>query len=99
MLRPPAPRPSMKVTVEKAAQSDVHITGEWVGTLDGYVNAQIQPQANGYLVRQDYREGSQVQEGQVLVRDRSLAHLKLRLSRHKVNLARHRRNWLSRKLT
>ena len=56
----------MKVTVEKAALSDVHITGEWVGTLDGYVNAQIQPQANGYLVRQDYREGSQVQEGQVL---------------------------------
>jgi membrane fusion protein, multidrug efflux system len=61
-----APRPPMKVTVEKAAQSDVHITGEWVGTLDGYVNAQIQPQANGYLIRQDYREGSQVQEGQVL---------------------------------
>jgi len=60
------PRPPMKVTVEKAAQSDVHITGEWVGTLDGYVNAQIQPQANGYLIRQDYREGSQVQEGQVL---------------------------------
>jgi membrane fusion protein (multidrug efflux system) len=56
----------MKVTVEKVVQSDVHITGEWVGTLDGYVNAQIQPQANGYLIRQDYREGSQVQEGQVL---------------------------------
>ena len=59
-------RPAMKVTVVKAAQSDVPITGEWVGTLDGYVNAQIQPQANGYLIRQDYREGSQVQEGQVL---------------------------------
>jgi len=59
-------RPQMKVTVLKAAQSDVPITGEWVGTLDGYVNAQIQPQANGYLIRQDYREGSQVQEGQVL---------------------------------
>jgi membrane fusion protein (multidrug efflux system) len=59
-------RPSMKVTVVSATQSDVPITGEWVGTLDGYVNAQIQPQANGYLIRQDYREGSQVQEGQVL---------------------------------
>jgi membrane fusion protein (multidrug efflux system) len=56
----------MKVTVVKAVQTDVPITGEWVGTLDGYVNAQIQPQANGYLIRQDYREGSQVQEGQVL---------------------------------
>ena len=59
-------RPSMKVAVVKAAQSDVPITSEWVGTLDGYVNAQIQPQANGYLIRQDYREGSEVQEGQVL---------------------------------
>ncbi|MGB7267471.1 MAG: efflux RND transporter periplasmic adaptor subunit [Terracidiphilus sp.] len=59
-------RPPMKVTIVSAAQSDVPITGEWVGTLDGYVNAQIQPQANGYLIRQDYREGSQVHEGQVL---------------------------------
>jgi RND family efflux transporter MFP subunit len=59
-------QPAMKVTVVSAVQSDVPITGEWVGTLDGYVNAQIQPQANGYLIRQDYREGSQVQEGQVL---------------------------------
>jgi RND family efflux transporter MFP subunit len=61
-----ASRPAMKVTVVKANPSDVPLTGEWVGTLDGYVNAQIQPQANGYLIRQDYREGSQVQEGQVL---------------------------------
>jgi membrane fusion protein, multidrug efflux system len=59
-------RSPMKVTVVNAAQSNVPITSEWVGTLDGYVNAQIQPQANGYLIRQDYREGSQVQEGQVL---------------------------------
>ncbi len=58
--------PLMKVTVVRAALSDVPITGEWVGTLDGYVNAQIQPQANGYLIRQDYLEGSQVQEGQIL---------------------------------
>jgi membrane fusion protein (multidrug efflux system) len=58
--------PAMKVTVVKAVPSDVPETGEWVGTLDGYVNAQIQPQASGYLIRQDYREGSQVQEGQVL---------------------------------
>jgi membrane fusion protein (multidrug efflux system) len=50
----------------KPRKSDVPITGEWVGTLDGYVNAQIQPQANGYLIRQDYREGSLVHEGQVL---------------------------------
>ncbi len=60
---PPA---AMPVSVVKAQQSDVPVTGEWVGTLDGYVNAQIQPQANGYLVRQDYREGSQVEKGQIL---------------------------------
>jgi RND family efflux transporter MFP subunit len=57
---------AMKVAVVKAQQTDVPVTGEWVGTLDGYVNAQIQPQANGYLIRQNYREGSQVQQGQVL---------------------------------
>lgn len=61
-----APRPQMKVSVVKAEQSDVPLIGEWVGTLDGYVNAQIQPQANGYLIRQDYREGSQVEKDQVL---------------------------------
>jgi RND family efflux transporter MFP subunit len=58
--------PAMHVSVVKAEQSNVTLTGEWVGTLDGYVNAQIQPQANGYLIRQDYREGSQVEKGQVL---------------------------------
>lgn len=59
------PQP-MKVSVVKAEQGDVPVTGEWVGTLDGFVNAQIQPQANGYLIRQNYREGSQVEKNQVL---------------------------------
>lgn len=63
---PSAPQQAMKVMVVKAVQTDVPLTGEWVGTLDGYVNAQIQPQANGYLVRQNYREGSQVEKGQIL---------------------------------
>ena len=58
--------PPMPVAIVKAERSDVPVTGEWVGTLDGYVNAQIQPQANGYLIRQDYREGAQVEKGQVL---------------------------------
>jgi membrane fusion protein, multidrug efflux system len=60
------PPPAMKVSVVKAEQNDVPVTGEWVGTLDGYVNAQIQPQASGYLIRQNYREGSEVAKGQVL---------------------------------
>lgn len=60
------PPPAMPVSVVKAEQSDVPVTGEWVGTLDGYVNAQIQPQASGYLIHQNYREGSRVQKGQIL---------------------------------
>jgi membrane fusion protein (multidrug efflux system) len=60
------PPPAMKVSVVKAEQRDVPVTNEWVGTLDGYVNAQIQPQANGYLVSQNYREGSEVKKDQVL---------------------------------
>lgn len=62
---PPAMGP-MPVSVVAVQQADVPITGEWVGTLDGYVNAQIQPQVSGYLVRQLYREGSPVTKGQVL---------------------------------
>lgn len=55
-----------EVEVASVAQRDVRISSEWVATLDGYVNAQIQPQVTGYLVKQDYREGSLVQEGDVL---------------------------------
>ncbi|MGE5647402.1 MAG: efflux RND transporter periplasmic adaptor subunit [Acidobacteriota bacterium] len=54
------------MSVAPARQADVALTGEWVGTLDGYVNAQIQPQVSGYLVRQNYREGSRVSKGEVL---------------------------------
>jgi membrane fusion protein (multidrug efflux system) len=39
------PPPAMPVSVVEVKESDVPLTGEWVGTLDGYVNAQIQPQA------------------------------------------------------
>jgi membrane fusion protein, multidrug efflux system len=63
---PAGPPPPMPVTVVEVKPTSVPITGEWVGTLDGYVNAQIQPQANGYLIKQDYREGAQVEKGQVL---------------------------------
>jgi membrane fusion protein (multidrug efflux system) len=56
----------MPVSVVQVNATDVPLTGEWVGTLDGFVNAQIQPQANGYLIKQDYREGAEVSQGQVL---------------------------------
>jgi membrane fusion protein (multidrug efflux system) len=63
---PAGPPTAMPVTVVEVKPTEVPITGEWVGTLDGYVNAQIQPQANGYLIKQDYHEGAQVTKGQVL---------------------------------
>ena len=45
---------------------DVSLTSEWIATMDGYINAQIQPHVSGYLIRQDYREGSFVRKGEVL---------------------------------
>src|ERR1700728_2634094 len=57
---------ALPVSVVQVEPSDVPVSNEWVGTLDGYVNAQIQPQANGYLIKQNYREGAQVAKGQIL---------------------------------
>jgi RND family efflux transporter MFP subunit len=61
----PPPQPP-QVEVARAVEKDVSIYGEWVATLDGYVNAQIQPQVTGYLIRQAYREGSLVHKDDVL---------------------------------
>jgi RND family efflux transporter MFP subunit len=58
--------PPPEVDVVAVQQKDVPISMEWVATIDGFVNAQIQPQVSGYVVRQTYREGSFVKEGQVL---------------------------------
>jgi len=49
-------------------QRDVPVYHEWVATLDGFVNAQIQPQVSGYLIKQDYQEGALVRKNQVLFR-------------------------------
>lgn len=57
---------AVPVQVTTALARDVPIYGDWVATLDGSVNAQIQPQVSGYLVRQLYREGTVVHRGQVL---------------------------------
>ena len=61
-----APPPPAEVEVAVVSQKDVPIYSEWVATLDGYVNAQISPQVSGYIVAQDYKEGSYVQKGQTL---------------------------------
>ena len=62
---PPAPPPP-GVDVVAVAQKDVPIYREWVGTMDGDINATIRPQVTGYLVKQNYREGDFVKKGQVL---------------------------------
>jgi NADH dehydrogenase len=56
----------LPVPVATAEQRNVPVTGEWVATTDGNVNAQIQPQVSGYIVRQDYKEGAVVFKDQVL---------------------------------
>jgi RND family efflux transporter MFP subunit len=65
-VRAAAPPPPLAVEVAAVIQKDVPVQGEWVGTLEGYVNAQIQPQVSGYLIRQDYHEGAFVKKGQLL---------------------------------
>ena len=55
-----------EVQVVQVKQKDVPISKEWVGTLDGMVNAQIKAQVTGYLLRRNYTEGSYVRKGQAL---------------------------------
>jgi len=58
--------PPMDVEVATVSQQDVPVYGNWVATLDGYVNANIQPQVSGYLIRQNYLEGSYVHKDDTL---------------------------------
>src|SRR6266704_3533665 len=59
------PQP-LEVQVVDVQQKDVPIYGEWIGTLDGLVNADIKAQVSGYLMKQGYTEGSFVRKGQLL---------------------------------
>jgi RND family efflux transporter MFP subunit len=60
-----APSPPV-VEVISVTPTNVPITDEWIGTLDGYVNAQIRAQVTGYLLSQNYAEGSEVKNGDLL---------------------------------
>jgi RND family efflux transporter MFP subunit len=55
-----------EVEVATVEMRDVPLYSEWVATLDGYVNAQIRPQVSGYIIKQNYVEGSLVRKGQAL---------------------------------
>src|ERR1700678_1925984 len=60
-----APAPP-EVKVVEVEQKDVPIYQEWIGTLDGLVNADIKAEVSGYLLEQAYAEGSFVKKGQLL---------------------------------
>jgi RND family efflux transporter MFP subunit len=64
----PAGTPSAPTEVEvvQVHQQDVPIYGEWIGTLDGFSNADVRAQVTGYLLRQGYQEGNFVRKGQLL---------------------------------
>jgi membrane fusion protein (multidrug efflux system) len=55
-----------EVEVVNVVVKDVPIVREWVGATDGLVNAKINAQIQGYLIKQNYKEGSVVKKGQVL---------------------------------
>lgn len=54
------------VEVAPVVRQDVDVTSEWIGTLDGSVNAEIRPQVEGYVLRRVYKEGSYVAKGALL---------------------------------
>jgi len=61
---PSAPPPEVQVV--QVEERDVPIYGEWIGTLDGLVNADVRAQVTGYLMKQGYLEGAYVKKGELL---------------------------------
>jgi len=64
--KPPPPLPPPTVLVAPAVQQDLSLTAEFVGTIDGYVNAEIRARVKGFLKTQDYQDGAFVKKGQLL---------------------------------
>src|ERR1039457_3637169 len=62
----PAPPPQPEVQVITVVGTNVSIVEEWIGALDGFVNAQIRAQVTGYLLTQNYKEGGEVKKGDLL---------------------------------
>jgi RND family efflux transporter MFP subunit len=61
-----APGASPDVEVVQVERQDVPIFREWIGTLDGFTNADVRAQVTGYIMRQGYQEGAFVKKGQLL---------------------------------
>jgi len=60
------PAAPVEVEVARVEQQNVPIYSEWIGTLDGLVNAEIKSQVTGYILAKDYTEGTFVKKGQLL---------------------------------
>jgi RND family efflux transporter MFP subunit len=99
---PAPPPPTPEVVVTEVIQRDVPLYSEWVGTTEGFVNAQIHPKVSGYLLKQSYKDGDHVNEGQLLfqIDDReykaaldqalgNLAQIQAELKRHQQDLVRY----------
>ena len=56
----------VEVLVTPVVQRDVPVMGDWIGTLEGSVNAAIRPKVEGYLLRQLYKEGQFIRRGHLL---------------------------------
>src|SRR3989442_8357735 len=98
----PSAAPPPEVLVTDVVQKDVPIYTEWVGTTVGFVNAQVRPRVQGYLLKQDYRDGARVATDQLLfeIDDRSykaaldqalgdLAQQRANLRKNQLNVAKY----------
>ncbi|HTQ24574.1 MAG TPA: efflux RND transporter periplasmic adaptor subunit [Candidatus Binataceae bacterium] len=96
------PPPPPAVVVAQVIQKDVPLYSEWVGTTEGFVNAQIHPKISGYLLKQNYKDGDHVTSGELLfqIDDReykaaldqalgNLAQVQAELKRHQQDLIRY----------
>ena len=61
-----APPSVPEVVVTDVIKRDVPIFSDWVGTTEGFVNAEIHPKITGYLLKQSYKDGDHVRSGQLL---------------------------------
>jgi RND family efflux transporter MFP subunit len=61
-----APTSPPTVEIVQVEQADIPIYAEWIGTLDGFVDADVRAQVTGYILRQAYQEGAFVRKGQLL---------------------------------
>jgi RND family efflux transporter MFP subunit len=86
--------PPPEVLVTTVQPRDVPRVLERVATLDGFINANINAQVQGYIVSRDYQEGSLVKKGDLLFQidprpfEAALAQAKATLAKDKANLAK-----------